>query len=477
MYASEELDRLSALSDSKIFRLVKFILDGFCEIIDLKAAIHPKVRNELPVQARYEYLSVEHIRKILDTDIDVDDVVRIFLLVDQAISLMPLSEFNKLVKLSESGNVRETVEIVYEWCSKVVRLCSRIRTVDRLYAEDDVKQDILMVVPSERQFSVVIGKWDQWLWHQYAYDGSSAPSAKGWLEDVAKVADVLSSEGVRVHVAVDRGIEELARSRLHNVNIVTVDIPENMPKIGYVRDQSLTLCKYPILCNMVLDLRRGEEHVVAEIYSKLGLEPVLRLRWGLEDGRLVRAHAEGGNFVLVRTGKEYVLFTGSGIRGTNLPAVRILSSILPDNVRIVLIPIVSYIRKWELGAVHLDVAFTYVGDVHGVKLCLIDSSRVCTYLALEYDRDRDKLVPIELLRLFKELDIYIDEPPDIDAVSKSTGLNFLNLGKGKLLADAHNHSVNKYLEKQYGLDVIEIPVPQFEAGGGGIRCATRELWL
>jgi arginine deiminase len=55
--------------------------------------------------------------------------------------------------------------------------------------------------------------------------------------------------------------------------------------------------------------------------------------------------------------------------------------------------------------------------------------------------------------------------------------NALNLGKGKLIVDAYNREVNKYLEREFGVDVIEIEIPQIEAGGGGPRCASKELWF
>ncbi len=57
-----------------------------------------------------------------------------------------------------------------------------------------------------------------------------------------------------------------------------------------------------------------------------------------------------------------------------------------------------------------------------------------------------------------------------------TMVNALNLGNGKLIVDAYNKIMNKYLEKEFGIDVIEVEIPQIEAGGGGPRCATRELY-
>ncbi|MEM4489018.1 MAG: hypothetical protein QXK88_09555 [Desulfurococcaceae archaeon] len=73
-----------------------------------------------------------------------------------------------------------------------------------------------------------------------------------------------------------------------------VEIPENMAKIGYVRDQSVTWFENPIICNMALGIRRGEELVINEVYYKLGKPPMVRARWGLVNGKILRASMEGG---------------------------------------------------------------------------------------------------------------------------------------------------------------------------------------
>ena len=54
--------------------------------------------------------------------------------------------------------------------------------------------------------------------------------------------------------------------------------------------------------------------------------------------------------------------------------------------------------------------------------------------------------------------------------------NALNLGNGKLVVDSFNAEASRYLEREWGLDIIEVSIPQIEAGGGGVRCATREYY-
>ena len=472
----DSLRQLELLDRRSFVRLLDFVLNPKLIKIELSECI---VGKSGP-QACVESIDVENLCGICGLQ-DRDKCLRLFLLVDQAVSIMPRCLVNKIRRYLSAGFVNDIWDILYDWCSKVLENIEFVKVLKSrdLKAEDDFKQHILLVVPSEKHFRKIRHDPDTWLWRSVAYDGSSAPSAIGWFRDVERIVQALSREGVRATVFVDDGLSNLAEDLRYvpRCDVKIVDIPEDVPKICYVRDPSITILGKPLLCNMVLDLRRGEEEVMSELYTSLQYEPLLRVRWGIVDGRLERAFIEGGNIFLIRTEEETLLLSGIGIRGTNYAAVKFLAEVLPEDVRIILIPIVSYIRDWEKGAVHLDVAFAYIGAAKGLKLCLIDSSRVCIYSALEYDREKQQFKIIELLRLFKELDIHVDEPPADDKVSRVTMLNFLNLGNGKIIADKYNHTINKYLEKEYGIDVIEVEIPQIEAGGGGVRCATRDIWI
>ncbi len=471
----DALRRLESLDRRSFARLVDFILNPK----QIKIRLDECVVGRAGPQACVEIVHPEHIYKLCSVS-SRDACLELFLLMDQAISIMPRSLVNKVRRFLSAGFINDIWEILYYWCNKVLENTRLIRTLRSrdLKAEDDVKQHILLVALSEKHFEKIRRDPDRWLWRSIAYDGSPAPSAIDWLRDIEKIVRALSGEGIKTTVFIDDRLGALSEDLkcVPRCDVKTVNIPEDVPKICYVRDPSITAPGRPLLCNMVLDLRRGEEEVMSELYTKLQYEPLLRVRWGVLDGRLERAYIEGGNIFLIRTEEEAILLSGVGIRGTNYAAVKFLADILPEDVRIILVPIVSYIRDWEKGAVHLDVAFAYIGIAKGLKLCLIDSSRVCIYSALEYDREKQQFKIVELLRLFKELDIHVDEPPTDDNVSRVTMLNFLNLGNGKIIADKYNHTVNKYLEREYGIDVIEVEIPQIEAGGGGVRCATRDIW-
>ncbi len=356
----------------------------------------------------------------------------------------------------------------------IERLKSWIDRSKRLYTEDSRKRAVLLVLPSERQFSQVRGRWDYWLWKRETYSGIETPTFEGWLEDIINISKALKNEGVETFVAVDKeGVEKVRE--IYNGVVISVDIPPSLPKTGYVRDQSLTWFKEPIIGNMALHLRRGEEDILIKIYRKIGLEPIYKVGWEVIGDRVEMAYLEGGNFIVIDGDNGQAIFTGVGVRGSNHPTFKSLSRILPDNIKLYGVPISAYIRHWEYGAVHLDVVMMYLGDLNGVKTVFIDPSRMGLYSFLEYIREKDSFITRNGLEVFKELGIQVDEPPHENS-SKITMVNALNLGNNKILVDSYNREVNNYL-REYGVDVIEIDIPHIEAGGGGIRCASKEIWL
>jgi arginine deiminase len=98
------------------------------------------------------------------------------------------------------------------------------------------------------------------------------------------------------------------------------------------------------------------------------------------------------------------------------------------------------------------------------------------YSALEYDRKSNSFILTEFSKIAKDLNILMVEPPR-DGGSSITMTNALNLGRGRFLVDEVNHDVNKYMEQNLNAQLIEVKIPQIEAGGGGPRCATRELYF
>jgi len=422
----------------------------------------------LPPQPKEEMISIDILKKKLK----VKDPVSTFLAIDQVISLLPYRTLLKF-RSSETKNKIETLEIWIKRLKPSIDALKKV-TIKDLKPEDSVKQRILLIAPSQRQFNIVKGRWREWAWKEKTYNGKEAPDEKEWLENCATICAALKENGVRAIVVVDRDVTQRAKEVISNAEIVEIDIPKGMAKIGYPRDQSVTWFDKPLIGNMALEIRKGEEEVLNEIYWALGCLPCARFRWATMGKHLVRAKMEGGNFFLLKSDEKAVLLTGIGVRGSNYATFKILADLMPEHIRLIGIPLAGYLRKWEMGAVHLDVVFGYIGEVEGHKWALVDPSRMGFYAALEYDRKKEAFNLIELSQIAKELEITLEEPPRENA-SKITMTNALNLGNGKLLVDKVNDTVNKYIEEELHVELIEVEIPQMEAGGGGPRCATREL--
>lgn len=435
-----------------------------------------KTRGEkLPPQPKETFLDD---RRII-SKIKNKDALKVFLKMDELISLLPYTVTQNIKNLLKDQKYGELIETLYLWGNKLdkIRSTFHINLAD-FHAEDDIKKYILLVMPSKKQLQQVKGYWTEWVWNSNTVTGELAPTWEGWLTDLTRLAVALRSEGIKVIFAIDKVEKEEIIARLGKIyDYITVNMPINKPKVGYVRDQSVTWLKHPIICNMALEIRSGEEHILNEIYWKLNIPPIFRPRWSMINGRVKRAIMEGGNFILIKNNNETALFTGIGVRGSNLAALKSLSNFLPDEITIYAVPLSGYIKNWkETGSVHLDVVMLYSGRVKGLNVMFVDPGRIGFYSILKYHPDKESFTTESLGEIAKRLDITLDEPPRKEA-SAITMINALNLGNGKLVVDPYNASVNKYLQEKWGLDLIEVPIPQLEAGGGGIRCTTRELFL
>ena len=401
----------------------------------------------------------------------------IYLATDEVISLLPYSVLRELRDL-ETKERGEALELLLTWSRKIdeVRAGLKPFDVDDFHAEDDKKERILLLLPSEKQLKTVEGHWTEWVWSPRTLHGEKAPSLEGWLTDLVGLAEALRDEGVEVVFVTNVGDEEILLERVgRTYNYLAVDMPHDKAKIGYVRDQSVTWLRHPIMCNMALDIRSGEEPVLNEVYWKLGIPPVFRPRWSKINETVERAVLEGGNLILAKGDEGAVLFTGVGVRGTNMAAIKAISKILPAEISIYAVPLSGYIKNWrETGSAHLDVAMLYGGKIDGWKIMFIDPARIGFYFVLRYQPSDNLFTPEKLSQIAEKLGITIDEPPRGTA-SKITIINALNLGKGKLVVDPYNEDVNKYLEQEGGFDLVRVPIPQLDAGGGGVRCSTREL--
>jgi arginine deiminase len=461
----EYLNVIDEVSDDIVERALSIVLNPPIQVINLEGSI---ARREpfIPSQPNIEYIEVGRLQQIMGPK-----GLEIFLALDQIISLTPYSTLR-------STNPKSLVEVIRYLGGK---LHGNLRKIHSLKAvefrgEDSVKEEILLVLPSKTQVDNVRGKQGLWIWREKTRYGVESPEFEGLVSEILSIGEKLVNLGLKVDVAVDSSTYQFVEDRLYKFNVVTLDMPVDKLKTIYVRDQSVTWLPNPIIGNMALPFRRGEEGVVVEVYHKLGLTPLFRVRWALLDNVLVRAVMEGGNFFVIKGGGgDVVVLSGIGVRGSNWATFKVLGELLPEDVRLVGVPLAGYIRNWELGAVHLDVVFSYLGDLGGVRVALVDPSRLGFYSLLEYDRKTGLFKPVELLKLMKELEVIVDEPPR-DGASVITMVNALNLGRGRLVADGFNESVNRYLERSYGVEVVRVDIPHLEAGGGGVRCATRELW-
>ena len=397
-----------------------------------------------------------------------------YIYIDEVVSMMPRELYDKLMLdgwVDEHDYFEENLQKLWR------RYLDRERN---FYPEDHIKRTILLCIPSNKQFKAVYGDWGGWVWRPRTLNGQETPNEDGWIEDIIRIVDILNGEGIRCIVFYDDAISDVNRRTLydsidtHGNKLIEIDIEPDLAKIGYTRDQSITFMDTPIICNMALPIRRGEEKVIIDVYHIIGNKPIFRPRWAPFEGYLELSKVEGGNFFPIETDKGKWILTGVGVRGTNEAGLHYIRELLPSDVKLIGIPLSGYIRRWsETGAVHLDTVLTYLGELNGCYHALIDPMRLGFYSAFEYSSNGIKIVSIP--ELFKEMGVYIDEIPH-EKASRITMANALNLGKGKILVDRYNHIVNDYIRREYGVDVIEVDIPHIEAGGGGVRCATRELW-
>lgn len=451
---------LGKLDSKLLLKATRLTLNPPAVKEDLHSAIVAKYGIPQPT---LEYIKVEDLERHLG-----NEAYHIFLCLDQIMSLNP-----ELLKVATAETEELFVDHLRRAADEFAKAMSVLEGLksSELRAEDEIKEEIMLIVPSDRQMSVVRGEWDRWLWGRTTYDYEETPNVLAIMEELINYALVLRREGIKVDVLVDTLLVEKAREKLGS-DAIEIDIPPNLPNVLYVRDPSVTWFKHPIIGNMVLEPRWGEEAVAVFAFRKLGLTPIFRVRWARERGVIHKAFMEGGNFFVLKSEGNVVVITGIGVRGSNWATFKALSSLLPEDVRLIGIPLSGYIRDWGTGATHLDGRFSYLGDAKGTKVVLVDPSRIGIYSAVEYDRETDTFKLVELLKLMKELEIYVDEPPR----APGGKLNHVNLGRRKVVVDSYNEPTNKYIERVYGFDVIRISVPHIIAGGGVVRCVTREIW-
>ncbi|MEN2974390.1 MAG: hypothetical protein ABDH32_02285 [Candidatus Caldarchaeales archaeon] len=463
----ERFKLVEDLDEDKLKKAFELVLNPPIETVDNYTKHVRGFNEESPPQRPIEYIPLDIIEKRLG-----NNGVEIFSAVDLVVSLIPRSMFSDVDIVSRSD---EGLEIIRRFGRNLRHEYSNVidnLRFEDLFFEDFRKEKILLIIPSQRQLDIVLGKWRKYAWREKTIKGVDTPKADGWIRDIVTLADALRGEGVKIIILADKLLE--SKLPFSKGEILYLDLGQGLCKIGYPRDSSLRWFSRPIISNMALSFRRGEEDVITEAYWKLGLIPLLRFKWVENRIGLKRVSIEGGNFFMLGGDDEAALITGIGVRGSDIEVFSILDSILPREVRFYGVPLAGYLRDWITGAVHLDVAFAYIGETAEGRVALVDPSRIGFYSIIEYERVSKSLRLKSFIDFVKEFNLLIDEPPRRDG-SPITMINALNLSNGKLVVDSFNRDVNSYLEKELKIDLIEVDIPHIEAGGGGPRCATRDI--
>ncbi len=113
------------------------------------------------------------------------------------------------------------------------------------------------------------------------YNREDAPRGERWFRDIFNIAEKLSKEKIYSEIFIDSQLEDKIREYTIKDNYIkmhSILLPSDMPKIGYTRDQSVTWMRNPIIGNIALDIRKGEENVISEIYEQLNMAPLIRVR-------------------------------------------------------------------------------------------------------------------------------------------------------------------------------------------------------
>jgi arginine deiminase len=430
----EALEGVLSSEDEALSLALKEVRDPPLRRISYTGAFHP---SGIPPQPEIEFIELEELKTRPDLFIGVDLI-------------------SCLLRAEDPDSLKEGAE----------DLISRMRRKEEIRSEDSQKSHIALALPEKEHLEAVIGRWTDYVWKPRAYDGSEAPSFEGWVEDLKAIADALKNEGINVIFYGGDSVEEM---REIGYNVVKVKLRKQLPKLGYPRDPSVAWSNSPVIMNMTLEHRRGEEDAAADFFSKIGLKPAFRPRFWSDGKRIVRARAEGGNFIVVRGKDRVALFTGIGVRGSNRAAIELIKeyfSLKGVDLDIYGVPLPGYMRDWRTGAVHLDVVMMNAGPC-----VFLSPGRMGFYSFLKFGENIDF---VDAGSVFNELGVEVDEIPAKG--SEITLVNALNIGRGKLVVDAYNEEASDYLEREWGLDVIRVKIPQVEAGGGGVRCASREYY-
>jgi N-dimethylarginine dimethylaminohydrolase len=245
-------------------------------------------------------------------------------------------------------------------------------------------------------------------------DGTRAPGRDDFMAQYTAMTEALTDAGVRVH--------ELAGREAH------------LPYQAYTRDSSQVTPWGPVIAQCYRPQRRGEYAAVSAFYDRTCGGPWRRATAGT---------LEGGDIHIIRPG--LLLIGYSGERTDEAGARQFAGWFEEAGWEVHLQPFPEHF-------LHLDVLFCMVAD--GLALACVDV--LDDDLLAWLDARRIRLVPVT----YKEV--------------MQLCCNALALGGDRVLSAAHAGRVNAALRAE-GLDVREVPVDLFTAGGGGVHCMTMPL--
>jgi len=254
----------------------------------------------------------------------------------------------------------------------------------------------------------------KWLW-----DG--IPNLEKAVEEHDELVRILEEEGVKVYY---------------------LDKRSDRPKLYFMRDPAVIVRGGAIIGRMSLEIRRGEERLVAERLIEIGV-PILRTIHGY-------GWFEGGNLMFLD--KSTVLI-GEGLR-TNEEGIDQVSTVLEvlGYEEVITVPIPGYLNYFPMGYVHLDVGLNFPDHE----------------IAVVYP----EAIPYNLIWELKNRGFKLIEVPREEALKMAT--NFLAVRPGRVIAAAGNNKTRRLLESE-GIDVIEVKIDELMKGGGGVRCMTMPL--
>lgn len=245
-------------------------------------------------------------------------------------------------------------------------------------------------------------------------DDTRQPQRSDFMAQYTALTQALAEAGVRVH--------ELTGREAH------------LPYQAYTRDSSQVTPWGPVITQCYRPQRRGEYAAVIDFYNQTCGGP-----WRYTTAGTL----EGGDIHIIRPGLLLVGYSGE--RTDEAGARQFAGWFEAAGWEVRLQPFPEHF-------LHLDVLFCMVAD--GLALACVDV--LDDALLAWLDTHGIRVIPVT----YKEV--------------MQLCCNALALGHDRVISAAHASRVNAALRAE-GLQVTEVPLDLFTAGGGGVHCMTMPL--